>query len=218
VVANQLDGLLTATSQYSSCRAAGIALVVLFLLGACASKPPSDTENICHIFEEKGKWYKAAKKSEKKWGTPVHVQMAIMRQESKFQFDAKPPRTKKFGFIPWKRKSSAYGFAQVKDETWKWYKDKTGNRGADRDDFSDAIDFVGWYTNLSQKTLGISKWDPKNQYLAYHEGHGGFKRKTYNSKAWLIKVAQSVDHLAKEWGVQLKRCEDDLNDGWWIFG
>ena len=217
MVANQLDGLLTVACNHSKSWALWLVLAAVLSLGGCASKPPSDTENICQIFEEKGKWYKAAKKSQKKWGTPVHVQMAIMRQESKFQFDAKPPREKKFGFIPWKRKSSAYGFAQVKDETWKWYKDKSGNGGADRDDFGDAIDFVGWYTNLSQKTLGISKWDPYNQYLAYHEGHGGFKRKTYNSKNWLINVARKVDHVAKEWGAQLKRCEDELDDGWWPF-
>ena len=217
MVANQLDGLLIVSIGNPEPWAVGVVLAAFFLLGACASKPPSNTENICRIFKEKGKWYKAAKKSEKKWGTPVHVQMAIMRQESKFQFNAKPPREKKFGFIPWKRKSSAYGFAQVKDETWKWYKDKSGNRGADRNDFGDAIDFIGWYTNVSQKTVGISKWDPYNQYLAYHEGHGGFKRKTYNGKAWLIKVARNVDQMAREWGAQLRRCEDDLDDGWWIF-
>jgi len=215
MVADKLAGVLTIPTQ--AARLLTGLLAALLLLSACASKPPSDTNDICRIFEQKGKWYKAAKKSEKRWGTPVHVQMAIMRQESKFVFDAKPPRVKKFGFIPWGRKSSAYGFAQVKDETWDWYKDKTGHGGADRDDFGDAIDFVGWYTNLSQKTLGISKWDPYNQYLAYHEGHGGFKHKTYKDKAWLIKVARQVDHTAKEWGAQLKRCEDSLDGGWWIF-
>jgi hypothetical protein len=179
----------------------------LVTLVACATAPPKNVENICAIFKEKKKWYKAAKKSEERWGTPTHVQMSIIRQESSFEFDAKPPRTKLLGFIPWKRPSDAYGYAQALDSTWGWYKDDTGRRFADRDDFNDAIDFVGC----------ISKWDPYNQYLAYHEGQNGWKRGTYKRKNWLKSTARQVDHRAREWGAQLKRCEDDLDDGWWIF-
>jgi len=200
-------------------RMAAALLAGLWLISgtACSTAPPANVENICAIFEEKGKWYKAAKKSEKRWGTPVHVQMSIIRQESSFRFDAKPPRGKLLGFIPWRRPSDAYGYAQALDSTWDWYRDETGRRFADRDDFADAIDFVGWYTDVSNKTVGISKWDPYNQYLAYHEGQNGWSRKTYKNKDWLKKTAQTVDYRAKEWGAQLKRCEDDLDDGWWIF-
>ena len=192
---------------------------VLWIAGvaACASAPPQNVENICAIFEEKKKWYKAAKESEKRWGTPKHVQMAIIRQESSFNFDAKPPRTKLLGVIPWKRPSDAYGYAQALDSTWSWYKDETGRRFADRDDFDDAIDFVGWYTHVSHKTAGISKWDPYNQYLAYHEGQTGWKRGTHKKKTWLKQTARKVDYRAREWGAQLQRCEEDLDDGWWIF-
>ncbi len=198
--------------------AGAAALVAMLIIAGCASRPPARTDGICEVFEEKPRWYKAARKSQKKWGTPVHVQMAIIHQESKFRGNAKPPRKKKFGVIPWGRKSNAYGYAQVKDETWAWYKRETGNRGADRDKFHDAIDFVGWYTDVSRRRLGISKWDPYNQYLAYHEGHGGFERKTYASKDWLINVARRVDHNAKEWGAQLRRCEKNLDrGGWWPF-
>lgn len=188
------------------------------LCAGCGTTPPANVENICAIFEEKGRWYKAAKKSEKRWGTPVHVQLAIIRQESSFQFDARPPRKKLLGFIPWRRPSNAYGYAQALDSTWDWYKDETGRRFADRDDFDDAIDFVGWYTNVSSKTVGISVWDPYNQYLAYHEGQEGWRRKTYNNKRWLKQVARTVEHRAEEWGAQLRRCEDNLDTGgWWIF-
>jgi hypothetical protein len=189
----------------------------LAISAACATTPPANVEDICAIFDEKGSWYKAARKSEKKWGTPIHVQMSIMRQESSFKFNARPPRGKLLGFIPWKRPSDAYGYAQVLDSTWKWYRDDTGGRFADRDDFGDAIDFVGWYTSLSQRTQGISKWDPYNQYLAYHEGPGGWQKKTFPKKRWLMDTARKVEYRAKEWGAQLKRCEADLDKGWWIF-
>ncbi len=188
----------------------------LVLVSGCSSVP-ENADDICAIFDEKIKWYKAARNSEKRWGTPIHVQMSIIRQESSFHFDAKPPRKKLLGIIPWKRPSDAYGYAQALESTWQSYKDETGRRFADRDDFKDAIDFVGWYTDKSQKTVGISKWDPYNQYLAYHEGQGGWRRKTYNKKSWLKEAARKVDYRAREWGAQLKRCEDRLNDSGWIF-
>jgi hypothetical protein len=193
-------------------------LCLPMLLGACATAPPEQVEDICGIFEEKRGWYKAARKSEKRWGTPVHVQMAIIHQESTFVFDARPPRRKLLGFIPWTRPSNAYGYAQALDSTWKRYQRDAGGRFADRDDFADAIDFVGWYTNNSAQSVGISKWDPYNQYLAYHEGAGGWKRGSYKRKSWLKGVARKVEYRAKEWGAQLRACEDSLDTGWWIFG
>ena len=185
----------------------------------CATSPPQNTSDACAIFEEKDGWYDSAKDSYEKWGVPVHVQLAIIRQESSFKHDAKPPRQKLLWVIPWTRQSSAYGYAQIKDSTWDWYRDKTGNRWADRDDFDDAVDFVGWYCNTSHRILGISKWDAYNQYLAYHEGHGGFKRKTYRKKKWLVKTARKVDSNAKRYRAQLARCEDELDRGWslWPF-
>ena len=85
-------------------------------------------------------------------------------------------------------------------------------------DFEDAIDFVGWYTDLSNNAAGISKWDPYNQYLAYHEGQAGWQRQTYEQKGWLKKTAKRVDLRARKWWGQLQSCEADLQSRWWIFG
>lgn len=206
------------TNLQISRHAAACTLAALITVAAagCATAP-ENVENICAIFEEKGGWYKDAKKSEKRWGTPVHVQLAIIHQESTFDFNARPPRTKLLGIIPWKRPSDAYGYAQALESTWDRYQKDTGRRWAERSDFGDAIDFVGWYTNLSQQVAGISKWDPYNQYLAYHEGQTGWMKKSYRFKGDVKSAARRVDHRAKEWGAQLKRCEDDLDSGWWIF-
>jgi hypothetical protein len=198
-------------------RRAKLLAVVPAVIAGCATTPPENVENICAIFEDKSRWYRAAKQSEERWGTPIHVQMAIIRQESTFEFDARPPRRRLLGFIPWTRPSDAYGYAQALESTWDWYKEDTGRRFADRDDFEDAIDFVGWYTNISQQSVGISKWDPYNQYLAYHEGHTGWQRNSHRSKRWLTNTARRVDYRAREWGAQLRGCEKDLDDGWWFF-
>ena len=140
--------------------------LILAPLLACTTSPPKNTENICSVFREKDDWYDDSKDSFEKWGVPIHVQMAIMYQESRFVADAQPPRPYLLGFIPWFRSSSAYGYPQAQDGTWDWYQDETGRWSADRDDFADATDFIGWYCSISNRDLGISKWDTKNQYLA----------------------------------------------------
>lgn len=178
---------------------------------------PKNLDDICVIFDDRRDWYQAAKNSEERWGTPAHIQMAIIHQESSFRFNARPPRKKLLGFIPWTRQSNAFGFAQALDGTWVRYQNETGRRSADRDDFEDAIDFIGWYTNLSNRSEGISKWDPYNQYLAYHEGQAGWRRATFNQKSWLKKTAKRVDHRAKNWSAQLQSCRDELDDPFWMF-
>ncbi len=200
----------------TKCFGLSLVVVCMLLVAACSTTPPSNISNSCAIFDEKDDWYSAAKDSAEKWGVPIHVQLAIIHQESSFKYDAKPPKNYLLGFIPWGRKSTAFGYAQVKDSTWDWYIDKTGNWGADRDEFDDAVDFIGWYGTMSYKTLGISKWDAYNQYLAYHEGHGGFKRKTYNRKPWLIKVARKVKNNSLNYARQLRQCQGRLEDSGWF--
>ncbi len=193
--------------------------ILALSLAACASSPPRNIDNGCAIFDEKDDWYEYAWASYKKWGVPVHVQLAIIYQESRFRSEAEAPDDYLLGFIPWGQVTSAYGYAQVLDSTWEWYKRSTGNRWADRDDFEDAVDFIGWYCNMSHKKLGISKWDAYRQYLAYHEGHGGYARKTYLRKKWLMNVARKVERRAARYAAQLKACQDKLDRGWslWPF-
>ncbi len=196
-----------------------ILLSISLLLTACSTAPPRNLNDGCSIFREQDDWYEYANDAQDKWGVPIHVQLAIIWQESRFRAKAKAPKDTLLGFIPWGRKSSAYGYAQVKDSTWDWYIDKSGNSGADRDDFEDVTDFIGWYVSYTHKTLGISKWDTYNQYLAYHEGHGGYKRKTYYSKKWLIAVAHKVEQRAMKYRKQINQCKDELDSDWslWPF-
>ncbi len=194
-------------------------IAFLFSLVGCATYRPSNINNICTIFRGETDWYEAARDANQSWGTPIGVMMAIIHQESRFIDDAQPPRPW-FLFIPLPRRSSAYGYSQAQDFTWKEYTRKTGNGGADRDDFDDAIDFVGWYTHVTQRKLGISKWDTYNQYLAYHEGRGGYQRGTWKKKKWLRQVAKKVKNRSSVYNAQLKRCKDELDDavdGWWFF-
>jgi len=194
-----------------------IALFISFSLSACMSSPPKQTNNLCAIFDEKSGWYKQARKASKKWDVPISVNMAFMYQESRFVSKAKPPRKKILGFIPGPRPSSSYGYSQAKKDTWSWYKEQSGHRGADRNDFDDAIDFIAWYNRYTSDKLNIKSTDAYRLYLAYHEGHGGFQRGTFKSKGWLLDVAKGVSKQAAKYESQLKSCEKRLRRSWWPF-
>ena len=186
------------------------------ILAGCANSPPKNLDNVCSIFNEKGGWHQAAKAAQKKWGTPLHVSMAIIYQESKFLDDAKPPRKQLLGVIPWRRASTAYGYSQAKTGTWKDYIRDTGNRGADRDRFEDAVDFISWYVFKTHQQNNISKWDAHNQYLNYHEGWGGYRKGTHKGKSWLLSVADSVNSRAGRYATQYGKCKNSLKSGGWF--
>ncbi|MCC5855380.1 MAG: hypothetical protein JJU10_06820 [Idiomarina sp.] len=199
----------------------GIALSATILLSGCTTSPPRDPENICNIFEERRDWWRDAKRMNRKWDVPIHVPMAMMYQESSFRARAQPPRRYVLGFIPWGRVSDAYGYAQAKTMTWDDYVRETGNRRARRDNFGDAIDFMGWYMDKTHRINRVSKWDAYAQYLNYHEGWGGYQRQTYNQKQWLVQVARRVDERSDRYAQQLRGCERRLNRGWFrrlLFG
>ena len=190
-------------------------VVAGILIAGCASSPPNNPANVCDVFVEKRSWYRDAQRASQRWQVPVGVLMAFTYQESSFRARARPPRRMLLGFIPWTRTADAYGFAQATDAAWSDYTSATGRRGARRNDFGDAIDFVGWYNDVSYRRNQIAKTDAYRLYLAYHEGHGGYSRQTYSDKAWLLEAAQSVASRADEYGTQLQGCERRLGRRWW---
>jgi hypothetical protein len=181
-------------------------IALLFLSGCAIMPPPRNVNHICHIFKQYPRWYRDTKSVERRWRVPVHVQMAIVHQESKFDGAARPPRRKLLWVIPWSRPTTAYGYSQALDGTWSIYQRSRWRWGASRDSFGDAVDFIGWYANQAYKKARIPRNDPYRLYLAYHEGIGGYTRKTYLRKPWLIQVAHKVSARSALYRAQLQRC------------
>ena len=180
----------------------------LFTLTSCSSIP-KNTSNSCSIFSERYLWYKHTKKTEKKWGTPIYIQLAIIKMESDFNWLAKPKRQKIFKVVPYKRPSSSFGYSQAVKGTWKQYKNETGNKLATRTRFKDSVDFIGWYTDKTEKILKISKTDAFKQYIAYHEGWGNYKNYKENTK--VIGLAKKVKKQSDKYKNQLQKCQKTLN-------
>lgn len=196
-----------------------LAACLVGALTGCVATRPRHVDNVCKIFSQYPKWYWYANETKKKWGAPVAVQMAIIHQESRFTADAKPPRQKLLWVIPWTRPSTAYGYAQAKTMTWKRYQRETGHRHSERDAFKAASDFVGWYGYQLRRRLGVPPDNVYAFYLAYHEGIGGYSRRTYFRKPWLIQVARKVAKRAQIYQAQLDGCRASLKrrPWWYIF-
>tara|TARA_Y100000591_G_scaffold11762_1_gene9141 strand:+ start:3523 stop:4128 length:606 start_codon:yes stop_codon:yes gene_type:complete len=185
-----------------------ILLLIFFLISACSSIP-KNTADGCKIFDERYLWYKHSKKVEKKWGTPIYIQLAFIKMESDFDWLAKPPRQKIFKIIPFKRPSSSFGYSQAVKGTWEQYKNETGNKLATRARFKDSVDFIGWYTNKTKSILKIPLQDAFKQYLAYHEGWGNYKDYKKNKK--VIFLANKVEKQSQIYKKQLNNCQRSLN-------
>ena len=188
-------------------------LILLFFVAACSSVP-KNTKNSCAIFEDRYLWYKHTKKVEEKWGVPVYIQLAFVKKESGFDWLAKPPRHKLFKVIPYKRKSSSFGYSQAIKGTWAQYKKETGNKYATRARFKDSVDFIGWYVNKTHKLLKIPKNDAYRQYLAYYKGWGDYKNYSRDKKA--IIYAKSVKDMALKYRKQLTTCKKNLDKNKYI--
>lgn len=186
-----------------------IALIILVAsCGGSAGKysAPRNLDDICALKRERPHYIRAMEKVERRWNVPVPVQAAVIYQESKFIGDARTSFKYVLGVIPMGRRSSAYGYAQALDATWKEYQESSGGRRAKRDRIEDATDFMGWYMNRSYERNGIPLNDAAKQYLAYHEGHTGYARGSYNSKAWLLRVASEVGARSELYTTQLMNC------------
>ncbi|MDF0600676.1 lytic transglycosylase [Psychromarinibacter sp. C21-152] len=186
------------------------ALILMVLVASCGGggsvAPPRNLDNACAMLRERPDFRRAFERAERKWGVPLHVMMSTIYHESKFEGDARTPLRFVLGVIPMGRQSSAYGYSQALDGTWDEYLAEEGRRRAKRTDIRDAADFIGWYMTNTEKRLGISKRDARNQYLAYHEGQAGYARESYRAKPWLMRYADRVQERAIMYEVQLNRC------------
>ncbi len=210
------EGALGRASHRTGTRVLLPMLVILVSLSnGCARPPPSDINDACTILEERKSWYYASIQARKNWNIPVALMLSFIHQESGFKARAKTERTKLFGFIPWKRVTSAYGYPQAIDSTWNQYKEETGKKFARRNSFDDAVDFVGWYNHKSVGVLALAPHDAYNLYLAYHEGWGGYRSRSYLEKPWLIEAARKVHHRTATYVRQLERCAGRLKVPWY---
>lgn len=185
-------------------------LLSVSLLTACIDPPPDDPGDICSIFRDNRSWYLAANRTSEKWDVPVTTLAAFMYRESKFIADARPPRRRYLGVIPGRRLSTAYGYAQAIDGTWDEYLRVTGVTGAKRDRFADAIEFIAWYIDQSRHRLDLKTSAVVNHYLAYHEGHQGYRNQSWKKKPWLSKAAREVERISELYKHQLSSCQSEL--------
>ena len=185
------------------------AMVLLVILGSCSGgygSAPRNLDNACSIVNERPEYLRAFRATERKWGVPIPTIMAMIYQESKFISNNRPPHQYALGVIPIGRQSSALGYSQALDGTWREYQQQEGGRNTSRESIWDAADFMGWYMTDTVRETGVPLGDTRNQYLAYHDGRTGYLRGTWRRKPWLIRIAGEVAGRAVTYESQLRSC------------
>ncbi|WP_181318413.1 transglycosylase SLT domain-containing protein [Photobacterium kishitanii] len=188
--------------RFKKLKIAMCAMIILSCSG-CSSmiqesvgtKTPSDA---CKTLTQNKDWMVATHKAYRRWGIPISVQLSVIRHESSFNRDASATT------------SSAYGYAQALNDTWKEYKKATNNKTASRGSFFDSTDFIGWYWNEAQKKIHFSPYNARAFYLSYHEGIGGYQRRSYLKKTWLMKKSKTVQMIADKYRFQLNKCRLEI--------
>tara|TARA_Y100000588_G_scaffold298859_1_gene319935 strand:+ start:11175 stop:11777 length:603 start_codon:yes stop_codon:yes gene_type:complete len=187
-----------------------IAFSLLSLTG-CAmlggeSKTTSHKNNACKMLKQNPDWLEASLDSYKKWKTPISIQLAFIRQESSFRHDARPIRKNKWYEFGTNYASTAYGYSQALEGTWEHYLNSTNQSFKRRDSYADAVDFIGWYNKQTTRKNKINRTDAYDLYLAYHEGWGGYQKKSYQKKPFLKKAARNVEQWSVKYSKQLNNC------------
>lgn len=189
-----------------------ILLAAALGMSGCASTPqPSNAEiaDACLLLKQNRQWHDVMRETARKWGAPMGFQLAVIKQESSFDSSALAPRGERqwFGLVEGNRVSSAAGYSQALDGTWELYKRETGKGMANRNDFRDSSDFIGWYYNTTGKRTGLGQYDYQAHYLAYHEGATGYLKGTWKNKGWLIQTAGRVAQQAARYESQISQCD-----------
>ena len=185
------------------------ALILFGFMAACGSSnhvAPRNLNDACSIIDQRPNYLTAMKRTERRLGRAgrgadghdlpgkqIHRQRPHPAPVRAWRDPHGPP---KLGL--WIR--------QALDGTWDEYKQEQGGWGRRRDDIADATDFMGWYFAKSQRDLGISVADARNQYLAYHEGRTGYRRGSHRNKSWLLRVSSEVEGRAIMYDTQLRSC------------
>ena len=186
-------------------------LFIIFLFLASCSSFPKYPQNVCKIFGQNYLWYKSAKKSSETYGAPIHIILAIVNKESGFKRWARPPRSKLFKIIPYKRPSSSLGYSQAVKKTWELYKTETNSPLALRTRFKDSVMFIGWYMRKTNKINKVSMDDVFSQYLNFYLGWGNYAKKTYKTDKNAIIYAKIVQKQSKIYKGQLRECQKSLD-------
>lgn len=123
----------------------------------------------------------------------------MIHQESKFHANAKNGH------------SSAFGYAQALDGTWKVFQ-KDVKSDAKRNSFNDSSKFIDWYMSRLAHKLHLETSDSFDLYLAYMLGEGGYKNylnNKYQSNHAILKkeaIAAKVRLKSQVYNLELQNC------------
>lgn len=199
--------------RFFKLRSFGLGFIILASslgLSGCVTVTPSKRDNICEVLSQKSgffnRWPQVTAAVSREFNIPAPILLATIYVESTFRSEARPPRNSLLGLIPWKRPSSAYGYAQALDLTWQGYIKKTGRRYANRRSFHDSIHFIGWYHDTSARRHNVNRNDAQALYIMYHLGNGQPTHLRAQLPSGVKQAAIRFEEAVELYKKQLKIC------------
>ncbi|MEY8767918.1 transglycosylase SLT domain-containing protein [Francisella philomiragia] len=180
-------------------------VIVIVIVAVFFSNTSSDIQvdanmGACEILDQNPSWKSSLKTAQDKYNLPPAFAMGLIYQESRFDAEAKS------------NYSTAYGYAQAINNTWKHFQDEV-KPNAKRNNFDDSVQFIGWYMSQLAKSLKLKMSDSEDLYMAYMLGATGFKRYkdgTFKNKAKIEEdknIANKVKAYTALYKSQLKDCK-----------
>ncbi|WP_150467353.1 transglycosylase SLT domain-containing protein [Francisella sp. SYW-9] len=174
-------------------------ILFINITGILAKEGSLLSRNICQVLKHHPSWRNSLIKADKRYNISPAFTLAVIHQESKFHANAK------------NRHSSAFGYAQAVDGTWRIFQ-KDVEPYAKRNDFNDSVEFIDWYMAQLAHKLHIKTSNSFDLYLAYMLGEGGYRDymdNSYKSSSMLHReaIAAKVRLKSQVYSLELKDCK-----------
>ncbi|PIE24526.1 MAG: hypothetical protein CSA60_02970 [Neptuniibacter caesariensis] len=151
--------------------------------------------SICELLEDNDEWIKPALQARETYGTPLHLTLAMLE-------------------LPLSNLEKKHIRPRMAD--WDEYRIRNEQWGASAYEPEYAADFIGWFTQETNKRNKIHWDNTKGHYLALRLGHGAYERFDPAKFPQLEQQAVQVGIRAARWQHELAGCKSIWQSESWL--
>lgn len=177
-----------------ACHLGFLSLFCLILTG-CFGSDTKPAMPICELLDENDEWVGPAVKLKERYGTPLSLALVLLEPPLS-DLDKKHVRPR----------ASDWDEYRIRSERWD----------ASPYNPDDALDFIGWYTQLSTQRNNLNWQGAGDHYLALRLGHGDFHRFDAEKYPELTKQAEHIQVRAERWERELQGCPSHWTSESWL--
>jgi len=172
-----------------------ILVMATLLLSGCFGSSTKQQLQICDELDANDEWIEPAVNAQQKYGTPLALSLSLLE-------------------LPLSKLEKKHVRPRMSD--WDEYRIRSERWDAVPSNPQDAVDFIGWFTQLSQKRNSLAWHEAGEHYLALRLGHGGYHRFDATKYPELSQQAKGIDARSKRWSKELAACKHQWQGESWF--